>query len=39
VAVTDDAVYSWGQGQFGALGHGGYEDRAVPSRIRALAGG
>jgi hypothetical protein len=38
VAVTDDAVYSWGQGQFGALGHGSYEDRAVPSRIRALAG-
>ncbi len=38
MAVTDDAVYSWGQGQFGALGHGSYEDRAVPSRIRTLAG-
>lgn len=38
VAVTDDATYSWGQGQFGALGHGTYEDKAVPTRIKALAG-
>ncbi len=28
VAATDDAVYSWGHGQYGALGHGSYEDKA-----------
>lgn len=27
VAVTDDAVYSWGHGACGALGHGSYEDK------------
>eukprot|EP00879_Flechtneria_rotunda_P005191 GHRR01005473.1.p1 GENE.GHRR01005473.1~~GHRR01005473.1.p1 ORF type:complete len:1380 (+),score=526.24 GHRR01005473.1:240-4379(+) len=36
LAVTDDACYSWGHGQCGALGHGTYEDKAVPTRIKAL---
>ncbi len=27
VAVTDEAVYSWGHGQHGALGHGTYDDK------------
>lgn len=38
LAVTDDAVYSWGHGQCGALGHGTYEDKALPTRIKALLG-
>lgn len=38
LAVTDDACYSWGHGQCGALGHGTYEDKAVPTRIKALMG-
>jgi len=24
LAVTDDSCYSWGHGQYGALGHGAY---------------
>lgn len=38
LAVTDDACYSWGHGQCGALGHGTYEDKAVPTRVKALMG-
>jgi alpha-tubulin suppressor-like RCC1 family protein len=38
LAVTDDACFSWGHGQCGALGHGTYEDKAVPTRIKALMG-
>ena len=38
VAVTDDATYTWGHGLYGALGHGTYEDKAIPTRVKALLG-
>lgn len=38
VAVTDDSVYSWGHGGAGALGHGNYEDKVIPTRVKALMG-
>jgi len=30
-------VYSWGGGEFGALGHGDHDARVVPSRIESLS--
>jgi E3 ubiquitin-protein ligase HERC2 len=38
VAVSDDATYSWGAGLHGALGHGSTEEKAIPTRIKALMG-
>jgi len=34
---ADGKVYSWGEGLFGALGHGDEDARAVPSRIELLS--
>ena len=32
------AVYSWGKGEFGALGHGDCKDRTLPRVVDALRG-
>ena len=34
---AEGEVYSWGSRQFGVLGHGDENDRAVPSRIESLS--
>lgn len=37
VAVTaDGGVWTWGMGEYGALGHGDLDKRATPTRIAAL---
>lgn len=37
VALTEDGeVYSWGQGKFGALGHGNNVDQATPNKVAEL---
>jgi alpha-tubulin suppressor-like RCC1 family protein len=33
---TDGDLYSWGNGQFGQLGHGSYEDEKQPKKIEFL---
>jgi len=34
---ADGEVYSWGNNDFGTLGHGDLDDRAVPSKIELLS--
>ena len=36
--TADGAVWSWGFGEFGGLGHGDEEDQLLPKQIEALAG-
>jgi len=36
--TADGAVWSWGQGGFGRLGHGDYQSQPLPKKIEALAG-
>ena len=38
VLTESGAVYSWGGGEFGELGHGDEEAQLLPRRIEALAG-
>ena len=38
VLADDGAVYSWGAGDDGRLGHGDYEAHCVPRRIAGLGG-
>ena len=39
LAITADcAVWSWGDGSFGRLGHGDRQDQLLPEKIEALAG-
>ena len=39
LALTDDgAVWSWGFGLFGELGHGDQQIRLLPKKVEALAG-
>ncbi|KAJ8605451.1 hypothetical protein CTAYLR_003298 [Chrysophaeum taylorii] len=35
---SDGRLYSWGNGDMGALGHGGLEDEPRPRQVAALAG-
>jgi hypothetical protein len=35
-AVVGDAVYTWGEGASGKLGHGSGESLTVPSRVSVL---
>ena len=35
---SDNSLYSWGQGDYGNLGHGDTLPRQVPTRVRALEG-
>ena len=38
-AITaDGAVWSWGNGGFGRLGHGDEQDQLLPVKVEALAG-
>ncbi|KAF6250661.1 regulator of chromosome condensation 1/beta-lactamase-inhibitor protein II [Scenedesmus sp. NREL 46B-D3] len=37
-AVVGDAVYTWGEGASGKLGHGSGESLTVPSRVETLVG-
>jgi len=34
--VGDGAVYTWGGGKYGQLGHGDANDQLVPKRVEAL---
>ena len=36
--TADGAVWSWGMGGWGALGHGDEQDRMLPKKVEALAG-
>ncbi len=36
IARSRDAFYSWGEGMYGALGHGDMNSRTTPTRIVAL---
>ena len=36
--TTDGAVWSWGYGGYGQLGHGDEQDQLLPKKIEALAG-
>jgi len=36
--TADGAVWSWGQGAFGQLGHGDQHDQLLPKKIEAFAG-
>ena len=39
LAITaNGAVWSWGNGGWGQLGHGNYEDQLLPKKIEAFAG-
>ena len=39
LAITaDGSVWSWGDGDFGKLGHGDAQDQLLPKKIEALAG-
>ena len=39
LAITaDGAVWSWGVGDFGRLGHGGYQNQLLLKKVEALAG-
>ena len=39
LAITaDGAVWSWGYGSNGMLGHGDYQDQLLPKKVEALAG-
>lgn len=35
-AAADGRLWTWGHGKYGALGHGGTEDRLVPTLVDAL---
>ena len=38
-AITaDNAVWSWGYGGYGKLGHGDYQDQLLPKKVEAFAG-
>ena len=37
-ALGAGSVFSWGRGEFGALGHGDAKDRALPRIVDALRG-
>ena len=37
--TVDGALFSWGSGRDGRLGHGDYEDRWQPTQVKALSGG
>jgi len=38
-AITEDgALYTWGKGSYGRLGHGNAEDKNVPALVQALVG-
>ena len=38
LAITaDGAVWSWGEGRFGKLGHGDRQDQLLPKKIEGLA--
>jgi len=34
--ASDGALFSWGQGQYGTLGHGSYDDVLVPTQVQAF---
>ena len=36
--TADGAVWSWGEGSFGRLGHGDAQDQSLPKKIEAFAG-
>ena len=36
--TTDDAVWSWGWGHFGQLGHGDEQNQLLSKKIEAFAG-
>jgi len=36
--TSDGAVWSWGNGAFGELGHGDEQDQLLPKKVEALAG-
>jgi len=36
--TADGAVWSWGEGGFGRLGHGDWQNRLLPKKVEALAG-
>ena len=38
IAITNSGIYSWGVGDGGRLGHGDFEDRWEPNKIKALEG-
>ena len=38
VLTRHGTVYSWGQNDYGQLGHGDYKERATPERIDGLDG-
>ena len=38
VLTANGAVWSWGNGGWGQLGHGNYEDQLLPKKIEAFAG-
>ncbi|MEW5307247.1 MAG: hypothetical protein WDW36_009655 [Sanguina aurantia] len=38
LAVTDDGVFSWGGGAWGALGHCDWEDTQLPTKVLRLEG-
>ena len=38
LALTDGAVWSWGYGGLGQLGHGDQQDQLLPKKVEALAG-
>ncbi|XRB24369.1 U-box domain-containing protein [Pseudoscourfieldia marina] len=37
VVTSDGAVYTWGRGEYGQLGHGDASDQHTPTRVEALA--
>ena len=36
--TADGAVWSWGHGGFGRLGHGDHEDQSLPKKVEAFTG-
>ena len=36
--TADGAVWSWGGGAFGQLGHGDHQDQPLPKKVEAFAG-
>ena len=38
VITADGAVWSWGRGGFGQLGHGDQQSQLLPKKVEALAG-
>ena len=36
--TADGAVWSWGYGEYGRLGHGDYQHQLLPKKVEALAG-